>query len=369
MKLIDTYQSVEKREILDCRMKSLKEWARNYGHNLSSLEILLICEGITFCYDRITVPKLPNIKLPYAVVSNNDVEEIFFQRLRINYKKEEISSDEAGWRELKRLVDHDIPVLFKIDSRFLKEEGVKREVSKQLNLYYVSTLLLVGYDLLKNEVYIILNNNDIISTYNKISLNEFQKYRRTVCNPFSPNEKCYYVEDRAGIDLNQELIYEKTMEGLKKIIYNMIEDTKVIDMDLGGFIGEGTIKGIFGMKRLRDELEDIYDECKKNTNFSILQLAAVFLRNNIMFGSYSAFRFEFSKCLDFIGNKYGMKHLCKKSEFFIDISGNWKKLFIALSKVTHMKENIYINFSELVKTLDDIIKKESEQFMRLSELI
>ncbi len=368
MKLIETYHRVEKREIVDCRIKSLKEWIRHYGINLSSFEILLLCRAITFHYDTIKIPDIFNFELPYATVSHNKVEETFFNSLEIDFEKKIIQGNEEGWELIKNLINNNIPVLFKIDSRFLKESQNK-VIHEQINLYYVSTLLLVGYSYLENEAYIILTNNDYIETYNKISIDDFQKYRKTVCRPFSPEEICYYRKEGSIIQLDQNTIFLKTMEGLKEIVRDMAADNKLYSMDLGGFEGKGITKGIFAMKKLREELEMQYQNNSQKSKNSILKLISIFLRNNLMFGSYSAFRFEFSQCLSYISKKYNLNYLDKKAKAFEEISFEWKKMFIELSKITHEKEDIELHYISLINIFDGIIKRESEQFGDLMEIL
>ena len=77
MKLIETYKKIEKREMLDCRIKSIKELIRNYGVNLTSYEALIIGESITFMYDKIHIPGVSLERIPYALVSKIFLENIF----------------------------------------------------------------------------------------------------------------------------------------------------------------------------------------------------------------------------------------------------------------------------------------------------
>ena len=98
MHLIDTYKHIDRREMLDCRMKSIKELMRNYNINISSFEIMILCEAFSFNYTYIKIPGVLKEYLPYATVSQNDVVETFFNNIGLFYNNAAISNSKSDWK-------------------------------------------------------------------------------------------------------------------------------------------------------------------------------------------------------------------------------------------------------------------------------
>ncbi|NLL70623.1 MAG: BtrH N-terminal domain-containing protein [Epulopiscium sp.] len=372
MKLISTYQHIDKREILDCRVKSIKELIRHYNVHLNSYEILLISKAITFNYDRICIPGVINHPIPYGTVSHNTIEKTFFDSLCISYKEEKIESTEEGWKKIKSMIDRDIPVMFRMDSRFLMPGANGAERDKKINLHYLSTLLLVGYDEEENKAFIVLTNTDEKEEVSVISIDAFQKYRSTTCFPFAPDSLCYYVtkEDRK-MNLDETLIQRKVLQGLKETIYTMLNEDSTSMISYDGFVGTGMIKGIKGMEKLKDDLKQIVEcyDAQDRMSCQYTQFSMAFLRNNMMFGSYSGFRYELSQCLQYCAEHFQIGELNRISNEFKSISNEWKKLFMVLSSIAHNKGNRKEQLNNVIKILERIIKKEEQQYMKINQCL
>lgn len=363
MQLIDTYNHVERRELLDCRIKSLKELVRHYGLNLHSYEVLLLCEAYTFQYDRIRIPSVGIEALPYAAASHNHAETTFFHNLNICYNQENIAGDSRGWEQMKSLIDQEIPVLFRIDSRFLKgAEDAAPKVMK-LNLYYLSTLLLIGYDEEQGQALIILTNDDEREHVNEITIGEFQTYRCSSCAPFSPEGLCYFLQSDNGIsEISPTDIQQALMNSIIKTANTMLNGGELYNGGLGSFIGRGVSKGIHGMKILMEDLQMMLAQCQNNGNSSIIRLMMVFLRNNLMFGSYSAFREEFGQCIKYYARKYNVPHLYDIGSEFAEIASLWKELFTLFSRIAHNKGDLIEHLQQVLLVWDSIIQAEHRQF-------
>ncbi|MFC3749975.1 BtrH N-terminal domain-containing protein [Paenibacillus sp. GCM10012306] len=370
MQLIDTYRHMEPRELLDCRIKSLKELVRHYGLNLHSNEVLLLSEAFTFQYDRISIPGVGIESLPYATASHNQTETTFFHNLNIRFHKENIAGDSRGWEQLKSLIVQGIPVLFRIDSRFLKgAEDAAPKVLK-LNLYYLSTLLLVGYDEEQDQALVVLTNDDDRERVNEITIGEFQTYRCSNCAPFSPEGLCYFLQPDHGVsDINPTGIQQALTNSIIKTANTMLDEGELYNGELGSFIGRGVSRGIHAMKNLKDDLQKMLAQCQDNGDSAIIRLMMVFLRNNLLFGSYSAFREEYGQCIKYYARKYNIPHLDVVGSEFAEITSLWKELFTLLSRIAHYKGDLIEHLQQVLLVWDNIIQAEHRQFSKIRSIL
>lgn len=370
MKLITNYKKIDKREILDCRIKSIKEFIANFQVYLTSYEILLISGAMTFNYDCIKVPGIINEQIPYVTVSHNNVEDIFFESLNIEVIKEMIGTSEKEWLRMQQLIDKDLPILFKIDSRFLSPDEVSPIKYKKLNLFYLSTLLLVGYDLERDKALVVLTNTDDRETVTQMPMNVFQKNRKTVCLPYSPNGSCMFIDQHKKLNISAEMIQEAVIKGILLTAETML-DSYVYQADLGGFEGSGSTRGIAGMKHLIADLihlgQDYEKQDENNKLFTHLKL--IFIRNNMMFGSYSAFREEFGKSLCYCAQNYQLDELQTIGKTFQSVADLWKQLFSIFSAMIHRKCSYIRGIAETVTLFQQIIEVEEQQYKKIIYII
>lgn len=363
--LISTYNEIEKRTVYDCRVKSIMELMRHYGLILTAQEILLISRAITFQYDKISVPGLIQEPIPYGTVSNDNIEKAFFENLGIPYIEEKIGSSKEEWNYMKGLLDKGTPIMFKIDSRFLSEGY---QAHGKLNLYYLSTLLLVGYEEESGSVWIVLTNTDEKDRVTRLSLQEFQEYRNTVCMPFSADYRCYYLDENNGIkDITAKRVKQAVLSGLRDFTATMLDTRRTDGLLYGAFVGSSRTSGINGMISLKGDLQDILSQCKEAdaAHLKYIKFKLIFVRNNLLFGSRTAFRSELAKCLEMCSNKLKISEISDISQNFYTVSGLWIELFTKLSRVTHEEGDITENLEDIIMTLDSIIQSEKTQYKSL----
>lgn len=366
MQLIDIYRHMERREILDCRIKSMKELVRHYGLNLSSYEVMLLSEAFTFNYTKVRIPGVSLESLPYATASHNKLETTFFNKLNIHYQEEKIAGSDENWERMKGMIDQGTPILFKIDSRFMKETDDAAPKQLKLNLYYLSTLLLVGYDEEKGVALIVLTNDDEKESVNEITIEEFQKYRCSICAPFSPEGLCFYLNSDHGIGkISSEQMNKALYSSLVKTAETMLNSGENYSLELGSFVGSEVKKGIFGMRNLSADLQMMAEQLKFEHNPLIVRLLMVFIRNNLMFGSYSAFREEFGRCLKHCATKFGIDELFDIGNGFVGTAQSWKTFFTLLSRIAHNNGDLNEQAYMVVQVWDTIIQLELELFTRV----
>ncbi|MEN2777081.1 BtrH N-terminal domain-containing protein [Acetivibrio clariflavus] len=368
MKLIDSYKHIERREMLDCRIKSLKELVKHYGIKLSSYEVLLLSEAYSFMYTKVNIQgtKLP--ALPYAAVSHNDVDKVFLNNLNIKYEEKKMYSDD--WEYMKSLIDQDIPILFKMDSRFLIEKDAAASKYEKLNLYYLSTILLVGYDEEKGEALIVLTNDDEREVVNRITLSDFHKSRCTKCIPFSPDGLCLYLKPDERInDIKDEDIRLLILKSLKRIVEIMLNQDEIYHIDMGAFITTGIKKGISAMKELVHDLKILLNQAEDEAISKMNQLLIIFLRNNMMFGTYSGYREEFGKSLKYCSEKYKIEKMYEIGQKFDNIANDWKNVFRLLSSIGHKKIDFAEGLNMVIQVWEKIIEAEQESYIEIMELL
>lgn len=335
---------------------------------LISYEALIIGESITFMYDKIHIPGVSLERIPYALVSKIFLENIFFRNIGVKIKQEKIDETDGGWNYLKEKIDNNIPVLFKIDGRFLDNGNIER-VNKFVNLQYLSTLLLVGYT--NDKALVVLTNTDEKDMVTEINISDIQKYRISKCNPISPDGLCYYLDNYSGIEkVTDKKIKESLFLGLRNITNTMLNDKEEC-VSLGSFEGIGTSFGVNGIRNLRRDLV----EMKTSINFdnklqyNFVKLVIAFVRNNMMYGSYSAFRMEFGQGLITCANKYKIKELDMIGNDFKDIGLHWQKLFRILTSIIHDKGIFNDKYNNVINLIDEISIREEKQFKYINKIL
>ena len=134
MKIIDTYNNIEKRIVLDCRVKSYYELVRHYGIELDSLEIFLLSELLDFTFCKIDIPEIGLEDAPFGGCSVFGADQIFFSNIGLDLHTFQPGGDEEGMDILRDLIDHDTPVLFRLDSRFENEDGLLQRLESDCDV-------------------------------------------------------------------------------------------------------------------------------------------------------------------------------------------------------------------------------------------
>lgn len=369
MKLISCFKCVSKREVLDCRIKSLIELAKFHGLNINSYDAMLISRSCTFCYGHLSIHNSVLSDIPYAIASRNDLEKIFFDSFDIQYETINVDASINGWTYLKKLLDSDIPVLFKIDSRFLNRNGTLPNNTK-INIHYLSTLLLVGYDESKGVVYVVLTNSEEQQQIQNFKLDEFQKYRNTKCIPYSPNGLCYYINPDTDLaSISTESINYQILKGILYSANEMLNGLKNQCERMEYSECNNLSFGIQAMKLMKKDLIKLlwYSSFKRKKK-SYIQLSLLFLRNNLMFGSYSAFREEFGRSLCKFSEKINDSEIIRIGKDFITLSKDWKKFLAEIAKAGRGKK-LPVSLALAVFRWNKVILKEKKAYKRLYKRI
>lgn len=365
MRIINGFENIPKREILDCRVKSLLELSRYHGLKMDSFDVMLLSRSLTFNYGHITINDSLFNDIPYATASYHNLEEVFFETLGLTYEEKKFDDTEEGMNSIKELLDSDTPMITKLDCRFLNRGGTL-PVKGKINIHYLSSMLVIGYD--EQDIYAVLTNSDEITEYQKFSIAEFQKFRNTQCIPYSPNGTCYYLKKVIDVDKINDSMNRLVLDGLKKLTERMLtsecenwkpfENSKCDDLSTG----------IKAMKMLKRDLRSFLSSLIFHKKKQYIKLSLLFLRNNLMFGSYSAFRKEFSQGLIRLGSKVENQKISSIGEEMEKVSEQWIEFLTYLSKAGRSKHILQFTFLSYL-TWCKIIRKEERVYKNLHKEI
>lgn len=364
MKIVSGFEKVEKREILDCRIKSLKELMCFWGYQISSFELLILCEAITFRYGYINYKDHNISGVPYVTSTNMDIHKYLFEKLKIEYKCEEISNDDLGLEKIKKLLDDQIPVLVELDGSVF----MKRRKEHNMDMHYISYVLVVGYDEETREIAIVLTQSSQTETYVTLRYEDFQNSRIKECFPYKTTGKCYYLTKAIDIDnIDIEGLLKGSLKNISSVMlkggdpYGIYSEAiEITNM----CIGLPTMKKFIGDYKLKSR------RLLTNKNLkSFYQLELLILRNNIQYGSLTCYREEFAKGLHMAAEKYHLSGCEEAAILFEKSSGYWKKLIWQIGVLAKNKNKVsYRGMRKISDISQKIYKQERKAFCLLADM-
>lgn len=367
MKIIDTYNNIERRVVLDCRVKSYYELVRHYGIELDSLEIFLLSELLDFKFCKIDIPGIGVEDAPFGGCSVFGADQIFFSNVGLDLHTFQPGGDAEGFRQLRELIDHDTPVLFRLDSRFEDEDSPVN--ADRLNFYNPSTLLLAGYD--DENVYVVFNTTWQKHELYKMTIDHFQKFRSGICIPYPPDNICYTIspsaDDIRRINSGREKL---CLEVMYKTAGRMLCDEIIPEHIDGAIIERSMSRGISGMKRMGTFLNELAAD--RSESDLIVKLSLMMLRLNMVQGSRTGYRNEFAAGMAFVGERYGIPELSELSQPLKERAGFWRDFVRNLDYAARNDISDRARLAEDIKLITDELDKtisiEEEVYSGLREL-
>lgn len=334
-KQIAGFERLSKREILDCRIKALKEMFHYWGYQINSYELLILCEAITFGYGGLNYHHKQIYDVPYMISTKMDVHRTVFDSLGIKYKTEVIDGTEQGLLRIKALIKKDFPVLVELDGSIFMKNRKKSE----LDLHYISYVLVVGFDDEKQEVSIVLTRSSETDKCITLSYEEFQQARISKCFPYPSIGRCFYLTE--AILCTEEQTKEKIFQSLERISNVMLSGQK------GNRIIQNNIEisnlewGLIGMKHLAERYIKQAILCMLRKKSKVMfQLEFLIIRNNFQYGTLTGYRSEFYTALMQMGEKYENPYL-EKAGMYIDKSNKgWKRLLYEIGMMAKNRNKI-----------------------------
>lgn len=354
MKILNKYINIKKREMLDCRMKSLQELLRNVNLNISSYEVFLLSQAFTFNYKVIKIPKINISNIFYSTASIAYPELNLFESLGLEYFEDTIDINNIT-SEIQSFLKEDIPMLFRLDGRLLQNETL----SSKFNWQHLSYVLVVGIDLKHSNLLVILSNNDSIATYNKISIDIFKKSISSTCIPIEPNAKYVYLKKTTNY-YNKDILKSKIKESILSISKVMLNSNFSYNIPTNR---AEDIYGIQGM--IEFEKKIIYLMSNNNLEYEQIKFQLLFIRNNFLYGSFSSYRLELFNSLKYVADKYNIPNIYQLLEELQSSAKLWKNLFILLNNMINNIHKLNIYLHDFTCLWENIINIEIHFFKQL----
>ena len=369
MKVIDFFKSTEKRDFIDCRITSFRDFLRYYGMKIDSYDVFVLGRAMsTSCYD-FKISRLPFNMMLFSGTTFK-FENNLFKNLGIRYEKKYFDDDIR--ETIRKHIEDDIPILFELDIRYMKNQEMG---NKKLDIHCVSDSLICGYDYSdgKDVVYISLkdeNNSDLT----EVSVETLIKAISSQTFPVEL-KKAYYEIDTTSIDVDiaesynvfiKECLWQyfDTMLMGEKYILETNNVNKILHS--GNSVIETVRKNNKGVV---DYLTNNKNGCEVNKRLAAMYFMA--LRDMLTPGSDYCYRLEFAEVLRAVSRKLGLKELADESGRFEKLSKMWRNLTRTLYQCTKIKsENDIRIFGEKIeKQLIDINEFERNEFVKLKLII
>lgn len=361
--------------LLDCRINSLQELLRFYGLYVNAYNIMILAESFSFQYGKIDISDQSIYELPYAVASENNLEYKFFDTLNIPYQIESLDGSDGSWLKMKEILGRNNPIIVKIDERVIHESKTLHPKKEKINIRYVSAPLVLGYSDDESQVYLFWTNTNNMMSPTVVPIDQFHKYRNTSCLPYSPNyECCYLTEDRPLYSITDKIIRDKTYEAIRNIAKKMNNSSNILLKEDSSFC-KGHCIGLLAMEGLYRDLELMLLEAVKEKNniksYKKIIFSLLFLRNNLITGSFSAYREELAKGLLYFSEIINEKKLEEVGNNMMFISKLWRKWFVLIGKLPHDDKKFISNMKSIVSLFGKILHREKNAYRQLdsSELL
>ena len=209
-----------------CESSALLNALNHQGYNISEEEILGAGGILGFVYD--------GGKFPFLGGRSLNFKENLFKSLGIVWHKGDLKSDGNGWSEINKLLESDIPVLLRVDMRFLPYLYNGKYGSKYMSFGW-HFITLVSMDIEKGTAYVTDTDK---KTLNEIKLKDLDRARFSKLKVMPPEGEYYWVERAPeGFRIEWE---EVVIESLKTVKSGMMNITSQGD----------SISGLKAMEKL-----------------------------------------------------------------------------------------------------------------------
>lgn len=349
-KIIEGFNSIPDRDLIDCRITSIRDILNYYNIDMDSFILLALSGGCLFTFQSV---KVKNLNLWVAMGSSDNLEEVLLNNLTIKFTKHDFPNDDSGYARMRSFIDDDNPIIVVFDSNYIHENAYQKDLNKE---YFsnLSSAVLVGYDTDRSMVYLNLKDEKEKDLH-EMGSKEFMIARNTKCLPCSPKNICYSIEvDDIFRDNLKGNLKAMLRESINEFCGSML-NSKASNRD--------KYHGINGINRLADALLEFKDELYLNKGIvqeAILDKVFIMkigvLRGSMLPGSNTIYREEYGKSLEKASLILGNKEIKKIGDGFISIGRDWRKLIRLLANAnykTQEKESFLITVSSILKQISE----------------
>lgn len=370
MKIIEYFRETKKREFIDCRITSLRDFFGYYNIDLNSYDIFVLGQTIDCSLLKFKLKNDSPLQLGLLGGTHLELEQNVFKSLRIKYEKKRFSEDLRA--DIKRYIDQEKPIIARIDIRYLYNP---ERIQKKIDIHCVSTVIVCGYDFEDEDcVYIELKERHN-SPLKKVKFGDFQKAISSKIFPLEIDQ--VYFEPK---------IDESTVSDIRSnyMEYLLKAFNKMCDIFLKGdsvtlenqYEYKKIESGLFVLKEVI-QMNQTIEDYLMNPAMSIDVKKRIFamyfqtIRDMLTPGSNYCYRLEFGETLIEMSKKLEHKALKERGKSFKDIAITWRKFCRKISKwdsCNDLKE-MQRYFLKINQMLEKIFADEYEEFTLLSHII
>ncbi len=368
MKTISFFENTEKRDFIDCRITSFRDFFRYYNTNLDSYDIFVLGQAMNSSVYRFRLKKIPFDFMLFSG-SSFEFEQNILGALGVNYEIKKFGDDYK--KVVKSFIDKNIPLIFEFDIRKISDI-VSPE--KKIDIHCVSDSIICGYDF-SNEVLAISlkSKNDVALKY--VTSKKFEQCIEGNTFPLDLKRRYYIIESSSipstYINMNKKDILRKKlsdycidlMKGRSYKIDNKYENNEIIT---GSQVFDMIIKN---NTVIRQFLCNGYENSEVNKRLFTLYYLS--LRDMLTPGSDYCYRKEFSKVLSSMADKLGLNELRTSADEFLVISELWRNLTRKLFACSGVKNTTEaVDFLEIIDSmLSEINEVEQAEFEKIFNIL
>jgi hypothetical protein len=280
---------------------------------------------------------------PFLGGRSYDMKETFFENADIKWHLVEPKNDEEAWTGIVKLLKEEIPVVLRVDLRYLPYRFAGRYGPRHVSFgwHYIT---LFGIDTKENIAHV---SDTEFEGLQKIRIKDLEKARSSKTKIFPPEREYFWIEKKP---VNYKTDWDKlAYSSIKKVVSNM--ESQKEDF------------GLKGLSELGSNIVGIEDYIG---NKYMLSPAFEVMHGWIEeFGSGgAAFRILYSDFLKLAARKIGDEKIGESIKYIEESIEVWHKLaddFMTASKEIKYKkgkeERIGI-YENIAKTADDLYNKE-----------
>lgn len=373
MNIIRYFEDTKKRDFIDCRVTSLRDYFGYNNINLDSYDIFVLGQTIDCSLLKFKLKRESPLELGLLGGSHLEIEENVFTSLGITYKKNRFPEDSEDTREeIKRYINQGKPIIARIDIRYLFDS---ERIQKKYDVHCVSTVIICGYDFdYEDCVYIELKERHN-SPLKKVKFSDFEKAINSNTFPLEIGRTYFEprIDERTIGDIRDNY-KEYLWKALRKICTIFLEGDVVV---LENQYEYKEIKS--GLERLKEviqmnqKLETSLMHPNMNIDIRKRILAMYFLtmRDMLTPGSNYCYRLEFGETLIELANKLDEKEFRKIGKRFKDIAKVWREFTRKLSKWNNCTdaEKMRQYFFDVNCLLEEIYTKEYKEFELIAQIV
>lgn len=364
MKTIPAFKKIEKKEMIDCRVTSLRNIFHVHGVSVNSAQLFLMLDVIDFRFGTLWVKE--NSKLPLWVsgASCDKMEEHALKNLKAPWKQLEIGPD-AKIKDFGKYVKERRPILYSVDSSYvLNKQRAKQIMEDTVKMSNLSLVTVIGYDKRRKLLQLDLKEKDFV----EVSLEMFQKARYSRCFPESANGRCYEVNmDAEYLEWFWTQRNHLVVEGILKTCRKMLDSRSVKRAGTDETEYAEGLDGMLFLVRTMEELRDAVSglDVEDAIASKVLTLEVSTLRNMLLPGSDTCYREEFGSSLCFFAAECQNAEVQKLGERFVELGAAWRGLIRSLSAVKYHMEDKVAYLESLIEKVKYLYEQEKQGYLLL----